>query len=338
MMSRHTITCIALSLALVLLVLMSLMVAGLAIPLNSVVDAVSSLADPLQMMLVTEVFLPRVLGAIVIGVAFALAGMIIQSLSYNPLATPTILGINEGAILGIMMPLLVSSALGDGSLRDDVAIGEWWHGTLGALTVAMGLLILARHDRVGQRLIIIGIAVTALLRALLELLYSQIQLQHATAIYYFSQGDLLATRYDRLGPIVIMLAVILGAIALRYRTYLPTHLEPAAAQSLGLDAATSRWLWIVCAAALAGTAVGVAGPVAYIGLMAPIIARWLYQCGVGSMMVTALVGALLMVAADTLGQTLLADSHIAAGTMTSLLGGPFLLGYLFMASQPRRVV
>lgn len=338
MMSRHTITCIALSLALVLLVLMSLMVAGLAIPLNSVVDAVSSLTDPLQMMLVTEVFLPRVLGAIVIGVAFALAGMIIQSLSYNPLATPTILGINEGAILGIMTPLLIASALGDGSLRDDVAIGEWWHGTLGALTVAMGLLILARHDRVGQRLIIIGIAVTALLRALLELLYSQIQLQHATAIYYFSQGDLLATRYDRLGPIVIMLAVILGAIALRYRTYLPTHLEPAAARSLGLDASTSRWLWIVCAAALAGTAVGVAGPVAYIGLMAPIVARWLYQCGVGSMMVTALVGALLMVAADTLGQTLLADSHIAAGTMTSLLGGPFLLGYLFMASQPRRIV
>lgn len=320
MMSRHSITCIALSLALVLLVLLSLIVAGLAVPLTSVADAAASLSDPLQIMLITDVFLPRVLGAIVIGVAFSLAGMIIQSLSYNPLATPTILGINEGAILGIMVPLL---------WLDDAAIGKWWYGSLGALLVASGLLLLARNDRVGNRLIVIGIAVTALLRAFLELMYSRIELHHATAVYYFSQGDLLATNYARLWPITIALALILVAIALRYRSFLPTHLEPAASEALGLNPARSRWLWIVSAAALAGTAVGVAGPVAYIGLMAPIAGRWLYRDGLGSMVVTALVGAILMVAADTLGQSLLADSHVAVGTMTSLFGGPFLIGYLF---------
>lgn len=320
MLSSRFIACLVLLSTLLLLVAVSLIVAGLDIPLGSMTAIVTALSDPLMQMLVTDVFMPRVAGAIVIGMAFGIAGLIIQSLSYNPLATPTILGINEGAILGIMVPLL---------WLDDAAIGKWWYGSLGALVVASGLLLLARNDRVGNRLIVIGIAVTALLRAFLELMYSRIELHHATAVYYFSQGDLLATNYDKLWPITIALALILVVIALRYRSFLPTHLEPTASQALGLNPARSRWLWITCAAALAGTAVGVAGPVAYIGLMAPIAGRWLYRGGLGSMVVTALVGAILMVAADTLGQSLLADSHVAVGTMTSLFGGPFLVGYLF---------
>lgn len=320
MLSSRFTACLVLVCALLLLCGLSLVVAGLDIPLTSMTAIVAALGDPLTMMLVTDVFLPRVAGAVVIGMAFGVAGLIIQSLSYNPLATPTILGINEGAILGIMVPII---------WLDDAAIGQWWYGSLGALVVAGGLLMLARHDRVGNRLIVIGIAVTALLRAVLELLYSRIELHHATAVYYFSQGDLLATNYDRLQPITIALLLVVVIIALRYRSFLPTHLEPAASAALGLKPARSRWLWIVTAAGLAGTAVGIAGPVAYIGLMAPIVGRWLFSKGLGSMIVTALVGAILMVAADTLGQSLLADSHVAVGTMTSLFGGPFLIGYLF---------
>lgn len=320
MISSRPFTIGTLLFLLIMFCVVSLFVAGLDIPLGSISAIAAALSDSLNIMLITDVFMPRVAGAVVIGMAFGVAGMIIQSLSYNPLATPTILGINEGAILGIMVPIL---------WQEKVEIGQWWYGSLGALVVAGGLLLLARNDRVGNRLIVIGIAVTALLRAFLELIYSQIELHHATAVYYFSQGDLLATTYARLGPITLVLAVLALLMALRYRSFLPTHLEPESTQSLGLDPATSRWLWIVLAAGLAGTAVGIAGPVAYIGLMAPIVSRWLFGYGLGSMIVTALVGAILMVLADTLGQSLLADSHVAVGTMTSLFGGPFLVGYLF---------
>lgn len=318
--------CLLLVLILLLLCIVSLFVAGLDIPLTSVSAIVSALSDSLNIMLITDVFMPRIAGAAVMGMAFAVAGMIIQSLSYNPLATPTILGINEGAILGIMLPII---------WLDKAAIGTWWYGSLGALAVAGGLLLLARNDRVGNRLIVIGIAVTALLRAVLELLYSQIELHHATAVYYFSQGDLLATTYERLTPIALVITLLFGISALRYRSFLPTHLDPAAGQSLSLNPSRSRWLWIALAACLSGTAVGVAGPVAYIGLMAPIIARWLYGRGLGSMKIAALVGAILMVAADTLGQSLLSDSHVAVGTMTSLCGGPFLVGYIVLDHKLR---
>lgn len=269
-------------------------------------------------LLVNELRLPRVVAGVLAGAALGSAGCLIQALSRNRLATPDVLGVSDGAAMGIFVGLIAG---GTGLM------GPWWSGPLGALA-ALALLVLAagRMDSRGQTVLVVGIGVASLLRALTDLALSRQELMHASALYSWSVGSLTGRGYAAGAPLAAGLALLLPASLLLTRRLDVLRLGTDMAASLGVPVRRTQWQALLLAVLLAGLAVGVCGPMAFIALAAPYIATRL--TGAIALPCAALAGALLVVAADALGRVVLNGAELPAGVICNLLGGPFLLWLL----------
>lgn len=278
----------------------------------------SSADDAMLAFLVIEVRLPRALAALLVGASLGLAGLLLQTLARNRLASPDVIGVHDGAVLALGAGLWFSG---------EALLGPWWQALAGALlTLALVLLCAGGVGRQGQRVLVVGLALAALARAGFELLLATVELTHSSALYSFSMGSLLASSYSQLGPISLALAAVL----LLLLPWLPglalLQLGESQAQLLGLNVGRHRAVLLVLAATLAGLAVSVAGPIGFVALLAPLLARrWL---GPLPLLGASLSGAGLTLLADLLGRLLLAPVELPAGVLSSLLGGPLLLWLL----------
>ncbi|WP_166886146.1 iron ABC transporter permease [Massilia sp. CCM 8734] len=272
-------------------------------------------------LMVLEFRLPRVLTGVLAGASLGLAGSLIQTLTRNRLASPDMLGVADGAMLGVFMAL-IAGATG--------MLGPWWVGPLGALgAVALLLLASGPLDSRGHRLLVVGIAIASLLRAGAELVLSQQELMHASALYAWSIGSLSGRTWGSALPLAVALLVLLPPALLASRRLALLRFDPDIATSLGLPVRATQWQVLLCAVLLAGMAVGVCGPIAFVALAAPFIGERLVGYGRGALLASALSGALLVAAADTLGRVVLGDAELPVGVICNLLGGPFLL-YLLL--------
>ncbi|WP_211441942.1 FecCD family ABC transporter permease [Collimonas humicola] len=271
-------------------------------------------------LLVLEFRLPRILVGLLAGIALGLAGCLIQALTRNRLATPDLLGVADGATLGVFVAL-ISSAAG--------MFGPWWVGPLGALGAVLLLLIASGNlGRRGQRLLIVGLALSSLLRAVTELALSRQELMHASSLYAWSIGSLNGRSYAAVAPLAIGLLILLPLTMLSTRRLALLRFDLEIASGLGLPVRATQWQALLSAVLLAGLAVGVCGPIAFVALAAPFIAERLVGGGRIALFSAALTGALLVVGADTLGRVLLAAAELPVGVICNLLGGPFLLWLL----------
>jgi iron complex transport system permease protein len=265
--------------------------------------------------------LPRVLTGVLAGAALGLAGSLIQTLTRNRLASPDLLGVADGATLGVFMALIAG---GTGML------GPWWVGPLGALgAVALLLFASGQLDRRGHRLLVVGIAIASLLRAAAELALSQQELMHASALYAWSIGSLSGRTYGSAVPLACGLLLLLPPALLSSRRLALLRFDPDIAAGLGLRVRATQWQVLLIAVLLAGLAVGVCGPIAFVALAAPFIGERLIGFGRGALLAATLSGAVLVTAADTLGRVVLGDAELPVGVICNLLGGPFLLYLLF---------
>jgi iron complex transport system permease protein len=310
----------ALALALLPMMLLALCAgAGWLTPAQVLTALFDGGPEQLQL-LVKELRLPRVIAGMLAGAALGAGGCLVQALSRNRLATPDMLGVSDGATLGIFIGLIVGAT---------GLMGPWWSGPAGALA-ALVLLILAsgRMGSRGHAVLVVGIGVASLLRAATELALSRQELMHASALYAWSVGSLAGRGYAAALPLAIGLAVLLPLSLLLARSLKLLHLGEDTAASLGVPVRATQWSALLLAVLLAGLAVGVCGPIAFVALAAPFIASRL-QAGPGiALLSAALGGALLVSAADTLGRIVLEGAELPAGVICNLLGGPFLLWIL----------
>lgn len=271
-------------------------------------------------LLVNELRLPRVAAGTLAGLALGSAGCLVQALTRNRLATPDILGVADGATLGIFIGLIAG---GSGLM------GPWWCGPAGAFA-ALGVLLLAagRMDGRGHAVLIIGIGVASLLRAVTELALSRQELMHASALYTWSVGSLAGRGYAAALPLAAGLLLAIPAALLLSRRLVLLRLGPDIAATLGMPVRATQWQALLLAVVLAGLAVGVCGPIAFIALAAPYIATRLEGGQRIALPSAALAGALLVVVADTVGRLVLEGAELPAGVICNLLGGPFLLWLL----------
>ncbi|MDP2311951.1 MAG: iron chelate uptake ABC transporter family permease subunit [Pseudomonadota bacterium] len=265
--------------------------------------------------------LPRVVAALAAGAALALSGVGMQAVLRNPLADPWILGMAGGASLGAVL-----SVVGGVPLPPALA------GALGALAAAIVVSALA-NDRAGaspERLLLAGVAVSVVLGAATTLLLQVApQAQAARAALYWTSGGLGAAG---LAGGVALAVTTLGAtlVARRFAPDLDRLLlGDDTAATLGVDVPRARWALLAGAAALTGGVVALAGPLGFVGLIAPHLARRLGARTHAHLVPTAVVlGAGLLLLADTSGRALAGDREIAAGTVTALIGGPWFLWLL----------
>ena len=258
--------------------------------------------------------LPRVLAGILAGVGLSTAGVLLQSVTANELASPNIIGINSGAGLAVILTLTLAPKAGQ--ILPLAAFA-------GAFATA--LCILAVADRLsGSRtaILLIGIALTTLLNAAISFLDEGVLAQYN----HFTVGSLKGVRMSELVlPAVIILLSFSGALLLSGRLGV-LCLGDSAAAALGIRVRRLRILALACAAAGAAAVVSYAGLLGFVGLVVPHIARRLVGDRPGRLLpAAALLGGILVVLADLLGRTLFAPSELPVGILMSLVGAPYFL-------------
>jgi ferric hydroxamate transport system permease protein len=267
---------------------------------------------------VLEWRLPRLLAAILAGAMLATAGTIIQRLSGNPMASPEVIGISSGTALGVIAVLFsgLSASL----------TGMYVGGLIGALC-AVGLIILLNRKTGFQpeKVLLTGVAITALMGAV-----QSIVLAGGDPRSYQLLGWLAGTTYyvttDALIPLttITFIFISIGFLCHRWLDILP--LGEASARALGVNVSRSRMLLLLLVSGLTVSATLVVGPLSFIGLMAPHLARLLgFSRAKEHLIASILVGSTLMLFSDWLGRQILYPEDIPTGMVASIIGGLYLM-------------
>ncbi|ONF42763.1 iron-hydroxamate transporter permease [Marinobacter lutaoensis] len=262
--------------------------------------------------------LPRLLVDAFGGILFALSGLILQAVTRNPLASPSVLGVSQMAALAVLAGLVMAPDL-PVPWRLPIA----WAGAVLGLGLILGLNL--RHGLEPLRLILTGFALTGLAMALTSLLIAYYS-QNVTLALVWMSGSSYASTWTEVWSLLpwVGLGLLLAWLGRRWLDLLA--LGDGVADSLGLAAARKRLWLLILASLMIAAAVSVLGPVAFVGLLVPHAVRLMGFRGYRDRLrVTPWLGALLLVSADLLGQRLLAPLDVPLGIMTAALGAPLFL-------------
>lgn len=308
--------------ALVVLLVASLAIGSRLIPTGTVMDALTNFDPGSDDQLVIRFSrLPRTLIGVLAGAALGLAGVLTQSLTRNALAEPGTLGVNAGAAVGVIIGLI---ATGGASIVVYV-----WFAFAGAALTSVLVHRLGRTGRSGvdpARLVLAGAALSILLSALTRALILSADATVYESFRSWATGSLQGRGWESLPVVGTCLVVgLLISLALA---------GPLDSVSLGTDMATAlgvniRLTWTLANAAivvLAGGATAACGPIAFIGLASPHIARAVSGPNHRLLLpVSALLAAVLLLLADVIGRIVVFPGEIGAGVMTALIGSPFFI-------------
>ncbi|PWJ47712.1 iron complex transport system permease protein [Quadrisphaera granulorum] len=314
---RSALVCATLAGLVVLAGVITLAVGTTTLSVGELVDVLTGGGDRRSQLVVLGWRLPRLAFAVACGVALGLAGAVMQSLTRNPLGSPDVLGLDAGSFTGVLAVTLVA---GSGSF---VAIAA---GSLvGGLVTAAAVYGLAYRGGVqGFRLLIVGIAVAALLASVNSALLLEASEELALAASVWAAGSLSDLGYDQLRPFLVGLVVLLPVVAWLSPSLEQGELGDAAAAALGARPERTRALATLTAVALTSLVTAVAGPIAFVALVAPQLARRLTRSAGVGLVAAATTGALLLVCADFAAARL----TLPVGVVTVAVGGAFFLWLL----------
>lgn len=283
--------------------------------LGEVASALAGDADGRTTVVVMGLRVPRILAALAIGAALGLAGAVFQTLARNPLASPDIVGFSAGSATGALLGLTVIAPTAS------PAAGAW----IGGLLTVVVVMAIARSVGVSrERTILAGIALSTLLAAVNDYLLTRAPLEIARNADQWLHGSLAATSMPDVGLLVGALG-ILGLLLLAvHRDFRTLELGDDTARSLGVRTGRVRLLLVVVAALLIGTATAVAGPIGFIALAAPQLARRTMGTSGIPLWGSAVVGAAVLLVADVIAQRALAPLQIPVGLLTAVVGGAYL--------------
>lgn len=269
---------------------------------------------------VQELRLPRVLVAVAVGACLGASGTLLQGLLRNPLASPDIVGVTGGASLATV--LAIGAGAGPALLPVAAAAG--------ALAATAVLYLLSRRTGSGGvRLVLVGIGMHALVSAGVTLVIARIPVERLGAAEVWLAGSLHARNWVHVWAVLSGVVLTLPLAYALLRRLAALELGDELATGVGVGVAHTRGLLLVGAALLAAVAVAVSGPIAFVALGAPHIARRLVgPTSPATLTTAALVGSLLVLGADVLGQHLIAPASLPAGVVTAALGAPYLLWLL----------
>jgi iron complex transport system permease protein len=311
------------------LLLAAALIASLYLGATQINNFWSALINPGSNEILWQIRFPRVTAAVIVGAALGVAGLLAQGACNNAVAEPAILGTAAGASFGAV--IAISSGLVQvGSL------GAIASGTIGALVATAVTFKLAsvRSALSSFTLIIVGIAVSAIFTSLVGIAAAMASRADARSISFWSLGSLaLVTAENLIG--VTVTTVIGIAIAWKIAPSLDRlSLGDATAFHLGIDVARLRLLALIGLSVLAGGAVSTVGSIAFIGLAAPHIARFIYGPAHRTLVAhSAIIGGLIVVVADTLSRTIAQPNELPIGLATALIGAPVLIALVVVKNN-----
>ena len=281
----------------------------------------TALLNPGSNEILWQIRFPRVTAAVIVGAALAVAGLLAQGACNNAVAEPTILGTAAGASFGAVLAI-------SAGLVQVGTIGAIACGTIGALlTTSLTFKLAAIRGALSSfGLILVGIAMSAIFTALVGIASAMVSRADARSISFWSFGSLALITSDNL--IGVAITTVIGiVIAWKIAPALDRlSLGDATAFHLGVNVARIRLIALVALSILAGGAVSTVGSIAFIGLAAPHIARFIYGPAHRNLVAhSAVIGALIVVVADTVSRTIAQPNELPIGLAAALLGAPVLI-------------
>jgi iron complex transport system permease protein len=275
-----------------------------------------------------EVRLPRVLLALVVGAAFGVAGGLSQSVLRNPLASPDVLGISAGASVGAV-GVIAAGALGGPVGAVPIPAAALVGGLLAAALIA-----LLAHDRAlrGRQVLLVGIAMSTALTGLTQYLLTRIDVYDAQRSAVWLTGSLNARGWPELVPLAAGLAVLLPVALVLGHSSRALIFDDDLTTGWGVRTGVVRVALLVVAVCLAALATSVAGPVAFVALVSGQLARRVAAVPDIPPLLSGLVGAAIVLVADTVARTAL-PFQLPVGVLTAVVGAPYLL---YLLQRPGR--
>jgi iron complex transport system permease protein len=310
------------------------------LPVSDLLAGLAGRADQAVNLTVREFRLPRTVVGLLVGMALGTSGAITQSLTRNPLGSPDVLGVVNGASAGAVAVMLAAGVGGAGGASAALSrLGVPLGAVAGALLSAAIVLGISSRRFGGMpdthRIVLVGVICNAVFLGLVQWGLTVGDVDQAAKAAVFLAGSLHGRGWEHVIGVGLAVAVLLPLAMLMKRSLNALQLGDDSAVMLGVRVAPVRLGLFVVAFALAGTAVAAAGAVSFVALLAPQLARRIAP-GTGTpLLAPALIGATLLLAADLLARHLVPGTELPAGAVTALVGAPALLFLLLRMGERR---
>lgn len=323
---RRSVVVVAALLAFVVLLgCVALTLGEFVIPIDQLLAAFTVDGSPAVQRILLEWRMPRVLLAVLGGAALGVSGAVFQSITRNPLGSPDIIGFNSGAYAGALVVIVV---LGGDHVQ--VAFGA----VAGGLVAAFLVYVLAfRRGVQGFRLIVVGIAVGAVLDALNSWMIVTASLDVAIGAASWGAGDLGLTAWRDVIAVAVVVILAIPVLIVLAPPLRQLELGDDAAQALGVRPERTRLMLLVVGVALVAVVTAFAGPIVFVALAAPQLARRLARSPGVTLVPSAAMGSAMLLVSDVLAQRIIAPSVLPVGVVTAVLGGTYLIGLLIAQSR-----
>jgi ABC-type enterobactin transport system permease subunit len=285
---------------------------------------------PADAFIVDELRLPRVVTALTVGAALGLSGAVFQAVVRNPLGSPDVLGFTSGAATGALVAIVVagggSAALAGGALAGGLVTGVLVYG------------LAWRQGVHGYRLVLVGIGIAAILTGVNGYLLTRAQITEAGRAVLWMTGSLDGRGWGDVVPLLCAMALLVPVVLLGCaRGLRMMEMGDDAANALGVRVERVRLALLTAAVLLTALAAAAAGPVAFVALTAPQLARRLTKAPGPGLLPAMCMGAALLIAADLAGQRLFSGDELPVGVVTGVLGGGYLVWLLSSERRAGRI-
>lgn len=300
-------------------------IGDLPLTLPDVVSSLVGAGDPGTALIVNELRLPRAVVGLLVGAAFGISGALFQTMTRNPLASPDMIGITQGAGAAVVGGIV---------LGWDGGLGTQGLGLLGALAAALLVYALAwKGGATGYRIVLVGIGVSWICTCVTDYLMANGAEFEAQAALGWLTGNLNGRGWAEAGPLAAAMAVLVPAAALLGRWMRTLLLGDDVATGLGTPVQRVRLGVLVTGVGLVAFGTAAAGPIAFVALAAPQIAQRLARTAWPPPLTSGLTGAFAVLAADIVARKLVSGMEIPVGVITGVLGAPVLLWLLVRANR-----
>ncbi|MFF1557777.1 FecCD family ABC transporter permease [Streptomyces sp. NPDC058279] len=285
--------------------------------------------SPADDFIVNDLRLPRVSVALLVGASLGMAGAVFQSVSRNPLGSPDLLGFGYGSAVGALTAIIVFHG-GSTAVAAGAVVG-------GLLTGAAVYLLAYKQGIHGYRLVLVGIGASAMLIALIQYLLTKAKLVEATRAMVWLTGSLAGRDWSQVWPLLATCAVVFPLVLGQGRALRMMEMGDDAAHALGVRVERSRLLLMAAAIVLTTAAAAAAGPISFVALAAPQLARRLTRSPGPNLLTGALMGAVVLLVSDWASQRAFGADRLPVGVVTGLVGGVYLLWLLVTERKAGRV-
>jgi iron complex transport system permease protein len=287
-----------------------------------VLAALVSKGDYYDQVVVYDWRLPRALTGLLVGVAFGMAGAVFQTVTRNPLAAPDVIGISAGATTAVVGGIVLGVGAG---------LGTQTLGLLGGVVTAIVIYALAwRRGTTGYRIVLVGIGVSWMCTSATGYLLARAKLHEAQQAVGWLVGNLDDVTWRQAGPLLVAVAVLVPVTLVLSGWLRTLHLGDDVAAGLGTPVQPARLVLLLAAVGLVAFGTAAAGPVAFVALAAPQIARRLARTPAPPLVASGCAGAVVVLCSDLLARQV---AGLPVGVITGVLGAPFLLWLLTRANR-----